>query len=371
MLAATLLSLGAVFLAELGDRSQLITMTYTLRYRWWVVLTGVAIAAFTVHGVAVAIGHFLGSTVPARPAACVSAIAFLIFAVWVWREDTASDSETSPTAAEPRLALFTVVSSFALAELGDKTTLATVTLASDHHWAGVWIGTTLGMILADGLAIGAGLLLHRRLPERLLQVLTGLLFLLFGLWLLFDDALGFRSVAIAVTAAVVLAAATTAVSVRVAQTRRRRPTAAATPEDDSTRPERSSVAPGHPGSILLPLPEVSLRGRRPPSGSPDERCADPGAKEALGESPLAAGCPESAASARHGHPDLLAEHVGDGPTRVFSSDILRITCEIRSSCGHITESVGPSSGGSSLTPHNVSTQSAQVCTWLWTQLSLP
>lgn len=58
MLAATLLSLGAVFLAELGDRSQLITMTYTLRYRWWVVLTGVAIAAFTVHGVAVAIGHF-------------------------------------------------------------------------------------------------------------------------------------------------------------------------------------------------------------------------------------------------------------------------------------------------------------------------
>lgn len=86
MLAATLLSLGAVFLAELGDRSQLITMTYTLRYRWWVVLTGVAIAAFTVHGVAVAIGHFLGSTVPARPAACVSAIAFLIFAVWVWRQ---------------------------------------------------------------------------------------------------------------------------------------------------------------------------------------------------------------------------------------------------------------------------------------------
>lgn len=288
MLAATLLSLGAVFLAELGDRSQLITMTYTLRYRWWVVLTGVAIAAFTVHGVAVAIGHFLGSTVPARPAACVSAIAFLIFAVWVWREDTASDSETSPTAAEPRLALFTVVSSFALAELGDKTTLATVTLASDHHWAGVWIGTTLGMILADGLAIGAGLLLHRRLPERLLQVLTGLLFLLFGLWLLFDDALGLRSVAIAVTAAVVLAAATTAVSVRVAQTRRRRPTAAATPEDDSTRPERSSVAPGHPGSILLPLPEVSLRGRRPPSGSPDERCADPGSKG--GSRRISVGC---------------------------------------------------------------------------------
>ncbi|MXI79240.1 protein kinase [Mycobacterium tuberculosis] len=73
-----------------------------------------------------------------------------------------------------------------------------------------------------------------------------------------------------------------------AQTRRRRPTAAATPEDDSTRPERSSVAPGHPGSILLPLPEVSLRGRRPPSGSPDERCADPGSKG--GSRRISVGC---------------------------------------------------------------------------------
>ena len=53
MLAATLLTLGVVFLAELGDRSQLITMTYALRYRWWLVLTGVAIAAFLVHGVSV------------------------------------------------------------------------------------------------------------------------------------------------------------------------------------------------------------------------------------------------------------------------------------------------------------------------------
>ncbi len=68
-------------------------------------------------------------------------------------------------AAEPRLALFTqMVSSFALAELGDKTTLATVTLAQRCHWAGVWIGT-VGMILADGLAISTqNLLLHRRLP---------------------------------------------------------------------------------------------------------------------------------------------------------------------------------------------------------------
>jgi Ca2+/H+ antiporter, TMEM165/GDT1 family len=222
MLAATLLSLGVVFLAELGDRSQLITMTYALRYRWWVVLTGVAFAAFMVHGVSVTIGHFLGTTLPARPMAFASAIAFLVFAVWAWREGAAGD-ETVSTAGQPRFALLTVVSSFVLAEMSDKTTLATVTLASDHNWAGVWIGTTLGMVLADALAIGAGMLLNQRLPEPLLHVLASLLFLLFGLWMLFDSALGWRSVAIAVTAAVALTAATVA----TAQTLRRRRTEAA------------------------------------------------------------------------------------------------------------------------------------------------
>lgn len=223
MLAATLLTLGVVFLAELGDRSQLVTMTYALRYRWWVVLTGVAVAACLVHGVTVSIGHFLGTTLPSRPMAFASAIAFLIFAVWAWREGGNGD-ETVPTDQEPRFALVTIVSTFVLAELSDKTSLATVTLASDHDWTGVWIGSTLGMVLADGLAIGAGTLLHRRLPQRLLHTLASLLFLIFGLWMLCDSALGLRSLAIAVTVTVVLAAAATA----AAQTRRRRRQEAAT-----------------------------------------------------------------------------------------------------------------------------------------------
>ncbi|QUR69406.1 TMEM165/GDT1 family protein [Mycobacterium spongiae] len=221
MLTATLVSLGVVFLAELGDRSQLIAMAYALRYRWWIVLTGVAIAACTAHGVSVAIGHFLGATVPTRPMALASGFAFLIFAVWTWRESaTGEDSEdqgiSTPTAS--RFALLTVVSPFLLAELGDKTTVATVSLASDHNWLGVWIGTTLGMILADGAAIGVGMLLHQRLPKRLLQIVASLLFLLFGLWMLLDGALGWRPVAVGVVATVVL----TAVAAGTAQTLRRR-----------------------------------------------------------------------------------------------------------------------------------------------------
>ncbi|MHC9294649.1 TMEM165/GDT1 family protein [Mycobacterium sp. LTG2003] len=206
MLAATLISLGVVFVAELGDKSQLITMTYALRHRWWVVLSGVGIAAFLVHGVSVTIGHFLGLTLPEKPIAFAAAIAFLLFAVWTWREGRNSGDDEEVRVAEPRYVLFAVISSFVLAELGDKTMLATVALASDHHWAGVWLGATLGMVLADGVAIAAGALLHTRLPERFLHVLASVLFLLFGLWMLFDAALGLRAVAIAVTVTVALSA---------------------------------------------------------------------------------------------------------------------------------------------------------------------
>ena len=100
---------------------------------------------------------------------------------------------------EPRYVLLAVISSFVLAELGDKTMLATVTLASDHNWAGVWIGATAGMVLADGVAIAVGAVMHKRLPEHFLHLMASVLFLLFGLWLLFDGALGWRWVALAVT----------------------------------------------------------------------------------------------------------------------------------------------------------------------------
>ncbi len=218
MLAAVLISLGVVFLAELGDKSQLITMTYALRHRWWVVLSGVAIAAFAIHGISVTVGHFLGLTLPARPIAAVAGVAFLGFAAWTWREGSSTAAGETPV-REPRFVLFAVVSSVLLAELGDKTMLATVALASDHGWLGVWLGATAGMVLADAVAIAAGMVLHRRLPEHLLHGAAALLFLVFGLWMLLDEALGARPVAVAAVAGVLAVAA--AAALRRASLRRR------------------------------------------------------------------------------------------------------------------------------------------------------
>ncbi|WP_099025784.1 TMEM165/GDT1 family protein [Mycolicibacterium palauense] len=239
MWSAILLSFGVVFLAELGDKSQLITMTYALRHRWWVVLTGVAIAAFLVHGISVTIGHFLGMTLPARPIAFAAALAFFAFAIWTWREGSGGQDEIR-TVAEPRFVLFAVISSFVLAELGDKTMLATVALASDNDWAGVWIGATVGMVLADGVAIAVGRVLHRRLPERFLHVLASVLFLLFGVWILFNSALGLPTTAIAVTASVALTAAAVGI---VAWLRHRGPAADRAREADPV--EAPDLQSGH------------------------------------------------------------------------------------------------------------------------------
>jgi Ca2+/H+ antiporter, TMEM165/GDT1 family len=214
MISAALISLGVVFVAELGDRSQLMTMTYALRHRWWVVLSGVAIAAFLVHGLSVTVGHFLGVTVAERPIAFAAAIAFFGFAVWTWRQRRDEGAESSaPAAPGYRFALLAVISSYMLAELGDKTMLASMALASNHNWAGVWIGATLAMVLADGLAIPVGALLHRRLPARLLHGMASVLLLSFGLWLLFEGALGWRPVAVVVTSSVAVVAALAAIAV--------------------------------------------------------------------------------------------------------------------------------------------------------------
>jgi putative Ca2+/H+ antiporter (TMEM165/GDT1 family) len=174
----------------------------------------VAIASFLVHGLSVTIGHFVGLTLPGRPIAFAAAIAFLLFAAWTWRDGRGDGDEVAST-PEPRYVIFAVISSFVLAELGDKTMLATVALASDHNWAGVWIGATAGMVLV--------------------------LFLMFGLWLLFDNALGWPWVAVVSTAGVGCAVAITA-AIRFARGRRSAPVVAPTPESS---PEGAVQHPGY------------------------------------------------------------------------------------------------------------------------------
>ena len=185
--AALLLSFAVIFVAELGDKTQLVAMMFALRYRWWVVLSAIAAATTAVHVLSVAIGHYLGAALPTHLLGLLAGAMFIFFGLWTLRGDSLSDEEASRVDKATAPAFFVVTSAFTLAELGDKTMLATITLAADHDWLGVWIGSTLGMVVADGLAIIVGAVAGRHLPERLIQIAAAALFLLFGVYLLLDN----------------------------------------------------------------------------------------------------------------------------------------------------------------------------------------
>jgi Ca2+/H+ antiporter, TMEM165/GDT1 family len=187
VLSALLLSFAVIFIAEMGDKTQLVAMMFALRYRWWVVLAAITAATTLVHVFSVAIGHYLGAALPTHLLGILAGAMFVFFGLWTLRGDSLSDEEASKTQKATAPAFFVVCSAFFLAELGDKTMLATITLAADHNWLGVWVGSTVGMVVADGLAIIVGAVAGKHLPERLIQVVAAALFLLFGFYLLLEN----------------------------------------------------------------------------------------------------------------------------------------------------------------------------------------
>jgi putative Ca2+/H+ antiporter (TMEM165/GDT1 family) len=186
VISALLVSFGVIFVAELGDKSQLMAMTYAIRYRWWVVLLGITAATTAVHAVSVLFGHVLGLSIPTDLMSIVGGLAMLLFGIWTLRGDSLDSTESDKADRVKKSILFAVVGSFFLAELGDKTMLATITLATDHNWAGVWIGSTVGMVAADALAIAVGALLGRKLPEKAIAYGAAALFFVFAAWLTTD-----------------------------------------------------------------------------------------------------------------------------------------------------------------------------------------
>lgn len=219
MLAALLLSFGVIFVAELGDKSQLMAMTFALRYRWWVVIGGITVATTIVHLVSVGVGHYLGVAIPTNLISVLGGLAFVFFAAWTLRGDSLSDEEQGKAGRVGASAFLAVASAFFLAELGDKTMLATITLAADNDWVGVWIGSTIGMVAADALAIVVGAVLGRHLPERFIQLAAATGFLIFGVLLLLGGLFP-GSPAGPIAAAVILVAAALAGAAHRVRSRR-------------------------------------------------------------------------------------------------------------------------------------------------------
>jgi putative Ca2+/H+ antiporter (TMEM165/GDT1 family) len=178
--SAFVLSFGLIFLAELGDKSQLVALWLATRYRPALVLTGVTVATLVVHLGSTAIGASVADLLPQWLALSLVGVSFFVFAWWGLQDE--SVSEAAPPPAFAGLGPFVLVTSaFFLSELGDKTQLATVSIAGERaDFLGVWLGSTLGMVAADAVAIGAGRLIGDRLPRRVITRAAALVFVAFG-----------------------------------------------------------------------------------------------------------------------------------------------------------------------------------------------
>lgn len=185
-LVALTVSFGVIFVAELGDKSQLMALTFATRFRTVPVLIGITVATAVVHLVSVAVGYGLGAALPTGWISLIAGLAFLGFGAWTLRGDSLTEEEKRKAERGGRSAVLAVGVAFFLAELGDKTMLATITLATQYGWFGTWVGSTVGMVAADALAILLGRMLGRKLPERTIRYGAAVLFAICGLWLILE-----------------------------------------------------------------------------------------------------------------------------------------------------------------------------------------
>ena len=187
MLSAFFLAFGVIFVAELGDKSQLMALAFATRFKTWHVIIAITIATAIVHLVSVGIGGVMGAALPTKFINIVGALAFIGFGLWTLRGDELTEEDEASTNISSKNIIISVGTVFFLAELGDKTMLATVTLATNNGIVGVWAGSTVGMVAADALAIVAGKALGDRLPEKTIRIGSSIAFFVFAALMLFDS----------------------------------------------------------------------------------------------------------------------------------------------------------------------------------------
>ncbi len=181
-MSALALAFGVVFLAELGDKSQLIALSLAARRPALKVLAGLALAALVLQGLSAGFGAALAEAVPTRAVAALAGVGFLVAAAMVFRGE--DDDDPEPSGRRYRSTVLLSFATLLVAELGDKTMIATAALAARESPVLVWLGGTAGFVAADALAVLLGVRVFRRLPVHVVRRGTAALLALLGVVLL-------------------------------------------------------------------------------------------------------------------------------------------------------------------------------------------
>ena len=181
---AFLVSTAIVALAEIGDKTQLLAFILAAKFRRpWPIVLGILVATLANHAFAAAVGTWLTTLIGPQTLRWVLGLSFIAMAAWTLIPDKLDEEE----ARLPRLGVFgATLVAFFLAEMGDKTQIATVMLAAQYN-AYLWVvaGTTLGMMIANAPVVWLGERITRRVPIRAVHVVSAVIFLVLGLLAIF------------------------------------------------------------------------------------------------------------------------------------------------------------------------------------------
>ncbi|MCK6375194.1 MAG: TMEM165/GDT1 family protein [Zoogloea sp.] len=178
---AFLTSTALVALAEIGDKTQLLSFVLAARLRKpWPIIAGIFVATILNHALAGSVGVWVAQYIPSHWLPWIVGLVFVVFGLWTLKPDTLDDDE-APSEMHPAGAFVTTAIAFFIAEMGDKTQLATVALAARFDaLAWVVLGTTVGMMLANVPAVLLGEGLAKRLPLKLIRWIAAGVFVLTG-----------------------------------------------------------------------------------------------------------------------------------------------------------------------------------------------
>jgi Ca2+/H+ antiporter, TMEM165/GDT1 family len=177
---AFLVSTGIVALAEMGDKTQLLALVLAARFKKpWPIVLGIFVATIANHAMAGALGAWVTTVVSPQTLRWLLGASFLLMAIWMLIPDKLDDDADGQA---PKLGVFaTTVVVFFLAEMGDKTQIATVMLAAKYAaYASVVAGTTLGMMLANAPVVWLGERITRLVPLRIVHIVSALVFAILG-----------------------------------------------------------------------------------------------------------------------------------------------------------------------------------------------
>ncbi|RYX88703.1 MAG: TMEM165/GDT1 family protein [Comamonadaceae bacterium] len=181
---AFLISTGIVALAEMGDKTQLLALVLAARFRKpWPIVAGIFTATIVNHALAGALGAWVTTQLGPDVLRWVLGLSFIGMAIWMLIPDKLDDEGREEA---PRFGVFaTTAVAFFLAEMGDKTQIATVMLAARYNaWALVVAGTTLGMMLANAPVVWLGERITRAVPIRAVHLTSAVIFASLGLYAL-------------------------------------------------------------------------------------------------------------------------------------------------------------------------------------------